>query len=265
MQDITVTLVQTELFWKDIQANLAMFDTWFESVPDETDLVVLPEMFTTGFSMNASVLAQIMDGPAVKWMRETSRQKQTDVVGSMIIREGGEYFNRLLWARPEGELLKYDKRHLFRMAGEEKIYRAGKKLLTVTLGGWKIRPFVCYDLRFPVWTRNIDNAYDAVIFVANWPAARSAHWQKLLTARAIENQAYVIGVNRVGTDGDGRTFSGDSAVIDPKGEVLVQMHHAPGTYTVRLSAGALTTCRESFPAWMDADRDLVGWSRLEKS
>lgn len=263
MQDLTVTLVQTELVWEDIPANLALFDSWFEALPDETDLVVLPEMFTTGYSMNASALAQEMDGPAVAWMREASGRKQTDVVGSMIIRDGGHYLNRLIWARPDGALLCYDKRHLFRMAGEEKVYAAGTKLLTVALRGWKIRPFVCYDLRFPVWMRNFDNAYDAAVIVANWPAARSAHWRKLLAARAIENQAYVIGVNRVGTDGDGRIFNGGSAVIDPGGEALIQTNRTPGTRTVRLSAGVITACRDSFPAWMDADLDLVCRDRLE--
>lgn len=263
MQDITITLVQTELFWEDIPANLALFDSWFERIQDRTDLIVLPEMFTTGFSMNASALAQTMDGPAVQWMREASRKRQAEVVGSMIIKEGGEYLNRLIWARPDGELLHYDKRHLFRMAGEEKVYRGGEKLLTVTLGGWRIRPFVCYDLRFPIWTRNIDNAYDAAIFVANWPAARSSHWRKLLAARAIENQAYTIGVNRVGTDGAGRSYSGDSAVFDPNGNTLVELQNTPGTHTVRLFADAVTSCRESFPAWMDADRGLIDWRRLE--
>jgi predicted amidohydrolase len=177
----------------------------------------------------------------------------------MIIEDGGGYLNRLIWARPEGELHHYDKRHLFRMAGEEKVYRAGEKHLTVDLRGWKIRPFVCYDLRFPIWTRNIDNAYDAAIFVANWPAPRSGHWRKLLAARAIENQAYVIGANRVGTDGDSRSFIGDSAVFDPGGEALLQMDDVRGIQTVRLSAEALTAYRESFPAWMDADRGLVSF------
>jgi predicted amidohydrolase len=265
MQDLTVTLIQTELIWEDIPANLAMFDKLLGSTRGKADLLVLPETFTTGFSMDAPRLAQTMDGPAVHWLQETARRAGADVAGSMIIRNDGGYLNRLVWARPDGELLYYDKRHLFRMAGEEKIFRAGEKLLTVALKGWKLRPFVCYDLRFPAWTRNIDNAYDAAIFVANWPEVRAAHWRKLLEARAIENQAYVIGVNRLGTDGDGRTFSGDSAVIDPRGEALLQMHQAPGIQTVRLSAEAMTAYRKSFPAWMDADRELVGWDRLEKS
>jgi predicted amidohydrolase len=264
MQDLTVALIQTELFWEDIPANLALFDKLLGTVGDEADLVVLPEMFTTGFSMNALRLAQTMDGPAVHWLQEAARRTRADVAGSMIIRNNCGYLNRLVWARPDGELLYYDKRHLFRMAGEEKVFQAGEKLLTVDLKGWKLRPFVCYDLRFPIWTRNIDNAYDAAVFVANWPKARSAHWRKLLEARAIENQAYVIGVNRLGTDGDGRSFSGDSAVIDPGGEARLQMHQTPGIRTARLSAGAMTSYRESFPAWMDADRNLVDWGRLEK-
>jgi len=265
MKDISITLVQTNLFWEDITANLALFDTLFETVPDDTDLLVLPEMFTTGFSLNASTLAQKMDGPAVEWMRDASRRKQADIVGSMIIEDGGGYLNRLIWVRPAGELLYYDKRHLFRMAGEEKVYRFGEKHLTVDLRGWKLRPFVCYDLRFPVWTRNMDNVYDAAIFVANWPGPRSNHWRTLLAARAIENQAYVIGVNRVGSDNEGRVFKGDSSVFDPGGEALAQMGSAPGTHTVRLSAETLKNYRESFPAWMDADRNMVDWGRLENN
>ena len=265
MQDINITLVQTELFWENIPANLALFDTWLESVPDDTDLLVLPEMFTTGFSMNASALAQKMDGPAVEWMHEASRRKQTDITGSMIIEEGGDYLNRLIWVRPGGELRYYDKRHLFRMAGEEKVYRAGNEQLTIDLLGWKIRPFVCYDLRFPVWTRNMDNDYDVAVFVANWPAQRSDHWRALLAARAIENQSYVIGVNRVGEDGNGRAFNGDSSVFDPGGGAVVEMGNVSGTRTVLLSAEVIKTYRESFPAWMDADRDLVDWGRLENN
>lgn len=257
MQDLHVTLVQTELVWEDIPANLALFDARLGALTEPTNLIVLPEMFSTGFTMSAPSLAEDMDGRTVQWIREKSRQKNVDIVGSAIIGEAGRYFNRLLWARPDGALFTYDKRHLFRMAGEEKIYSAGSSLLTVSLLGWNIRPFICYDLRFPVWTRNFDRSYDVAVFIANWPETRSVHWRKLLVARAIENQCYVVGVNRVGTDGHGYDFSGDSAVIDPTGVDLVTLRHEPGIHTIRLSRKTLTDYRADFPAWMDADGALV--------
>lgn len=264
LPDLKVTLVQTALFWEDIAANLAMFDEKLALVSQETDLIVLPEMFSTGFSMAAPAHAEDMDGRAVRWIDAKSREKGVDIVGSVMIREGSLFFNRLLWARPDGVLLTYDKRHLFRMAGEEKVYSAGRSLLTITLCGWKIRPFICYDLRFPVWTRNIGNAYDVAVFLANWPEKRSVHWQKLLTARAIENQCFVIGVNRVGRDGHGFDFSGDSTVIDPTGVDLFTLRYVPGIHTVRLPAHTLSGYRTDFPAWMDADTELVDLETLNR-
>jgi omega-amidase len=264
MQDLNVTLVQADLVWEDISANLARFDEALDTFTGKTDLIVLPEMFSTGFTMAAASLAEEMDGRAVQWIRQKSRQKAVDVVGSVIIRADGKFYNRLLWARPDGSLFTYDKRHLFRMAGEEKVYSAGNKLLTISLKGWHIRPFICYDLRFPSWTRNIGNAYDAALFVANWPEKRSAHWQKLLVARAIENQCFVVGVNRVGTDGNGFDFSGDSTVIDPLGVDLLSLRYLPGIHTVRLSARTLLTYRKEFPAWMDADTELISWNSVKE-
>ncbi|MDX9785950.1 MAG: amidohydrolase [Desulfobacterales bacterium] len=257
LSDLKVTLVQTALFWEDASLNLAMFDETLETISRETDLIVLPEMFSTGFSMAAAKHAEGMDGRAVRWLRETSRKKSVDIVGSLMIRDKNRFFNRLLWAKPDGVLLTYDKRHLFRMAGEEKVYSAGNSLLTVRLKGWKIRPFICYDLRFPAWTRNVDNAYDLAVFVANWPEKRSLHWQKLLVARAIENQCFVVGVNRVGKDGHGVNFSGDSVVIDPVGIELVLLRYEPCVHTVNLSGQQLLDYRKNFPAWMDADADLI--------
>lgn len=198
MQDLKVTLIQSELVWEDIASNLTGFDNKINAIEEDTHLIVLPEMFSTGFTMNAPALAQDMKGSAVKWIIEKSAEKNVDMVGSIIADDGGKFFNRLLWAKPNGEIFTYDKKHLFRMAGEEKIYSAGTKNITVELNGWRIRPFICYDLRFPVWTRNIANQFDAAIFIANWPERRSAHWKALLQARAIENQCYMIGVNRVG-------------------------------------------------------------------
>jgi predicted amidohydrolase len=175
-------------------------------------------MFTTGFTMNASSLAQDINGSSINWLQNKSRQINADILGSIIFKNNSLYFNRLLWAKPDGRLFTYDKKHLFRFAGEEKVYSAGDKNITVELNGWKIRPFICYDLRFPAWTRNIKNQYDIAIFIANWPEKRSMHWKSLLQARAIENQCYVIGVNRVGTDGNGLFYSGDSSIDYLTGE-----------------------------------------------
>lgn len=253
MQDLKVTLIQTFLFWENIESNLSLFDEKIDGIRDETDLIVLPEMFTTGFSMNAEKLAQDMGGISVKWLREKSRSRQTDVTGSMIIRENGKYFNRLLWAKPDGTLSYYDKKHLFRMTGEEKVYSAGDKNITVELKGWRIRPFICYDLRFPCWTRNLNNSYDVAVFIANWPEKRTSHWKTLLPARAIENQCYVIGVNRVGEDGNGYYHSGDSSVIDPAGNIIFRKQDEESVYTASLSYQVLQEYRKSFPVWMDAD------------
>lgn len=253
MQDLTVTIVQSELVWEDPAANLTAFDKRLEASTQQTDLVVLPEMFTTGFSMNALKLAQDMGGEAVAWMREASARYGADIAGSMIIRDGQRHYNRMIWAKPDGTLQTYDKRHLFRMSGEHEIYSAGDQAVTVGLKGWNIRPFICYDLRFPVWTRNAEKQYDLAVFVANWPAPRSMHWETLLRARAIENQCYVVGVNRVGTDGNNLPYDGKSAVIDPTGKVLFQQKDTPAIHTQTLSHDVLTSYRDAFPAWMDAD------------
>ncbi|MGD9105776.1 MAG: amidohydrolase [Desulfobacterales bacterium] len=257
MPDLKTTIIQTELVWEEIESNLAAFDDKINAIEDDTHLIVLPEMFTTGFSMKPADFAQDMNGPSVKWLREKSRQKNADIVGSIIVIDNGKYFNRLIWAKPQGEIFTYDKRHLFRLAGEEKVYNAGRQNITVELRGWKIRPFICYDLRFPVWTRNIENWYDAAIFIANWPERRSGHWKLLLQARAVENQCYVIGVNRVGIDGNGHRYSGDSSIIDPLGNIIFHNKNATITYTVDLPYETLKNARKSFPVWKDADTDLI--------
>ncbi len=257
MQDLKITVIQADLVWEDIEANLAGFDKRLDAIDGETHLIVLPEMFTTGFSMNPVALAQDMSGAAVNWMLEKSRQKKVDLVGSIIVKEHNKYFNRLVWAKPNGGMSTYDKKHLFRMAGEEKVYSPGHKNITVELNGWKIRPFICYDLRFPVWTRNIDNQYDLAVFVANWPARRAGHWKLLLQSRAVENQCFVVGVNRVGTDGNGHPYSGDSSIIDPWGNILFLRSNLECSYTAALSYDVLQSCREAFPFWMDADHDLI--------
>lgn len=257
MQDLTITLVQTHLVWEDIDANLDLFDTRIDEIKDPTDLIVLPEMFSTGFTMNAESLAEDMTGKAVTWLRRKAVEKNTVITGSVMVREAGRFFNRLVWARPDGELVIYDKKHLFRYAGEEKVYTAGRHLVTLELNGWHIRPFICYDLRFPIWTRNLNQAYDLAVFVANWPAKRAAHWRALLRARAIENQAFVAAVNRVGTDGNGFDYSGHSALIDPTGRVIFEEENNACSATLHLQYSVLEYYRARFPAWMDADGDLV--------
>jgi predicted amidohydrolase len=257
MQDLNVALIQSELIWEDHEANLCRFHETISQVQAGVHLIVLPEMFSTGFSMNPARLAQRMDGSAVTWMKARSRETRADIAGSLIIEEKGFFFNRLIWAKPDGSLHWYDKKHLFRYAGEDKVYSAGDRHLRVTCHGWRIRPFICYDLRFPIWTRNLDNAYDAAIFVANWPERRAPHWNALLKARAIENQCYVAGVNRVGVDGNGHHYNGDTCIIDPMGRVVNQISHKEAIVTGVFSSAAVKGYRNDFPAWMDADGKMV--------
>ena len=252
MPDLTITLVQSELIWEHPEANRDRFTARLQPLAGATDLIVLPEMFTTGFSMNGGPLAETMEGPTLTWMRRQARQLTADVTGSVIMRESDRLYNRLLWVKPDGQCVTYDKKHLFRMSGEHEVYAAGQALLTVDVNGWRVRPFICYDLRFPLWCRNQNMAYELALFVANWPAARALHWRTLLQARAIENLSYVAGVNRVGTDGNGQTYCGDSTVIDPRGAVVYHRADEEDVFTTTLSRGNLETYREAFPAWKDA-------------
>ncbi len=257
MQNLTVTLIQTELFWEDIPANLAMFDKKIDSISEKTDVIILPETFSTGFTMNAEKVAEPMTGSAVSWITKKARQKNAHILGSAIIEEDKKYFNRLILAKPDGELATYDKKHLFRMAGEHKVFSPGSHHLNVSVNGWKLRFFICYDLRFPVWCRNINNQYDVAIYIANWPGRRASHWKLLLPARAVENQSYVIGVNRVGRDGKGFAYSGDSSIIDPLGNILFQKADLPCVHTATLNYETVREYRETFAAWQDADGDAV--------
>lgn len=257
MQDLTLTLIQTELAWEDTSANLSRFDAGIDALETATDLIILPEMFSTGFSMGAPELAEPMDGAAITWMKKKAVEKDTVITGSVMVKDTGRFYNRLVWARPDGTISTYNKKHLFRYAGEEKVYTAGEQWLTVELKEWRIRPFICYDLRFPIWTRNLNHAYDLAIFVANWPAKRAPHWRALLKARAIENQTYVAAVNRVGKDGNGFDYDGHSSLIAPTGKVLFEKERSPCTTTLSLSYNVLKAYREQFPAWMDADVDMV--------
>lgn len=253
MSNLKVTLIQTELAWRNVPENVARFDSRIKQINEPTDLIVLPEMFSTGFTMEPEALAETMSGQTVMQLIRWAKDVQTDICGSVIIEEDGKYYNRLIWVKPDGTVATYDKRHLFRMSGEHEIYAAGNKLCTIDILGWKVRPFICYDLRFPVWTRNTGNVYDLMIVVANWPEKRAAHWKTLLRARAIENQCYAIGVNRVGMDGNGIAYSGDSAVIDFAGDMLWEKRNSECVKTVELSMEKLRACREDFPSWKDAD------------
>jgi len=253
MQDLNITLIQTRLDWENASRNLSRFSDLIDRIVCPTDLVVLPEMFTTGFTMNAAPNAQFMDGPSVDWVREKAAEKRVDIAGSLIIEEKGAFYNRLVWCKPDGSLYRYDKKHLFRFAGEHRYYAAGNSLLSVELKGWRIRPFICYDLRFPAWTRNVEPFYDVALFVANWPEKRVRHWKQLLVARAIENLSYVVGVNRIGEDGNKIFYSGDSMVIDPTGKTLFQGKDQACIETVSLAHAPLSSYRESFPALKDGD------------
>ncbi len=253
MQDINITLVQTALHWEDKPRNLDMFSRLLSRIEGPTDLVVLPEMFNTGFSMNAAVLAETSDGPAVRWLAEKASDLGCVITGSLIFAEGGRFYNRLIWMRPDGTFVHYNKRHLFRMAGEHESFAAGSRRLVTDLKGWRFCPLICYDLRFPVWSRNRGD-YDALMFIANWPEPRSRAWKSLLPARAIENQACVIAVNRIGTDGNDKAYSGDSGAYDPRGTLLSRTRsHEESIETVTLSGRELMDFREKFQVALDAD------------
>lgn len=253
MRDLKVTIIQTELHWENIDENLEMLGQKLSQIEDETDLIVLPEMFNTGFTMSSEKLAEEMDGKTMQWMKNAAKEKSCVVVGSLIINENRNYYNRLIWMRTDGSYETYDKRHLFRMMDEHKYFSGGDERIVVELNGWRICPFVCYDLRFPVWCRNKGD-YDCLIYIANWPGARRSAWSTLLLARAIENQVYVIGVNRIGKDGNDIVFSGGSAVIDPKGQVISKTQpHQENIETVSLSYEELEDFRKKFPVGLDGD------------
>jgi omega-amidase len=260
MQALNVSLVQGATRWHDAPANREYYGSLVRRVAGQSDLIVLPETFLSGFSNDTRASAEGMDGEGVAWMRALATEVNAVVTGSLAIREGDLVYNRLIWARPDGTFEQYDKRHLFRMAGEHTRYGGGAERLIVELKGWRILPQVCYDLRFPVWLRNrrLESAtggmdYDLSFFVANWPAPRRQPWRTLLRARAIENLSYVIGVNRVGVDGNDLPYAGDSAVIDSVGESLIELGTQEQVATVTLDPAPLLAHRERFPAWMDAD------------
>jgi predicted amidohydrolase len=250
---LRVTLVQAELAWQAPATNRRALAAHFRGLVGHTDLVVLPEMFSTGFSMDAEGLAETMDGPTVDWMREEAAALGCVITGSLIVRDGAHCYNRLVWARPDGTTEHYDKRHLFRLAGEQDHFAAGSRRVVIEIKGWRVCPMICYDLRFPVWSRSRGD-YDLLLYVANWPQRRALAWNTLLRARAIENLSYVVGVNRIGKDGNGVTYSGDSLALDFLGQPLSSEGGGDRVETVVLDREALAGYRSSFPAHLDADR-----------
>jgi omega-amidase len=253
MKNLRIAAIQTELYWEDIIANLANLEEKIALIPDEVDLIILPEMFNTGFTMNVKVVAEPMNFTTFKWMKQMASKTNAVIIGSYIVHEKGHNYNRLIWMEPSGDFDIYDKRHLFRMGNEHEYYAAGKSKIIKNIKGWNICPLRCYDLRFPVWSRNVKNEYDILIYVANWPKPRAAVWSSLLVARALENQSFVIGVNRVGMDGMGLEYSGDSAIIDFKGNLISQLSTNEGILRAEISKIELSDFREKFPAHLDAD------------
>ena len=276
MSTLTITTIQSDLQWEDKAANLRRFEEKIDAIGERTEIVILPEMFSTGFSMRPETLAERMDGPTLDWMKKTAAEKKIILTGSLIIEEEGNYYNRLIWMLPNGQYGQYDKRHRFAYAGENEKYTAGNSRLIASVKGWRVNLLVCYDLRFPVWSRQgaaplpappsantTDSAdpdprpdspeYDLLIYVANWPERRSHAWKTLLQARAIENQSYVVGVNRVGNDGNNIYHSGDSMIVDPLGEVLYQAPREEAVFTSTLRKDKLEEIRSRYPFWRDAD------------
>ena len=266
MQSLSITTIQTNLHWEDKKANMFMLEKKIRGIKEKTNIVVLPEMFTTGFSMNPKALSENMDGETVSWMRKISQEKGIIITGSIIVEEGGNFYNRLIWMLPNGQLGHYDKRHCFSLAGEDEHYTRGTKRLIASVGGWKINLCICYDLRFPVWTRQVIEStedrevapeFDVLIYVANWPERRSHAWKTLLQARAIENQCFVVGVNRVGKDGNDLSHCGDSMVLDPFGEKLYHKSHEEEVHTTTIEKRTLDEARIKFPFWKDGDDFMI--------
>jgi omega-amidase len=251
-QQLNVVLVQPDILWKNTRANLEKYSTMLKGFKDPCDLFLLPEMFNTGFCTDPEFIAEKMNGETIQWMTTHAKSRNLAIAGSLIIKEDNRYFNRLIYMDQTGKIFSYDKHHLFQMSGEEAKFTPGQKQLIVKQNGWRIAFRICYDLRFPVWSRN-RNDYDVLVYLSNWPAARSDVWNILLRARAIENQCYVIGVNRVGTDGNGIPYSGESMVLSPKGTVLETIESSEGLGSYILSIHDLNDFRLKFPVWKDWD------------
>lgn len=254
---LKISVFQFDLAWEDIVANRAKIDRMLELMPTDTDVVFLPEMFSTGFTMNVSQVAETMSGETIEWLKQQSREHRVALCGSLIIQDADKYYNRLVFVTPSGTVLHYDKRHLFAMGNEDGYFQAGSKRLIVEYEGWRICPLICYDLRFPVWSRN-RNEYDVLVYCANWPESRKDVWNTLLKARAIENQSFVIGVNRVGVDGNQISYSGNSQLIDAKGRLVASADEsAESIIFAEFSSKELADFRIKFPVLNDADEFVI--------
>jgi omega-amidase len=262
MQDLTVTLIQTNLFWEDPGKNIEHFTGLLDRITEPADLILLPEMFNTGFTINTASCGESMEGPSILFLKEKSREKNTPIMATLIVKEENKFFNRMVCAFPDGHLETYDKRHLFRLVEEYKILKGGNKRTVISIKGWNIMPIICYDLRFPVWSKNTYKdgkyEYDLLVCLANWPNVRAHAWKTLLVGRAIDNQSYTIGLNRVGDDGNGIYHSGDSMVTDAKGQIVVAAEAGKEEIiTVTLSAQELRQYRDSFTVGLDWDTFII--------
>ena len=256
-EQLYITLIQPDIAWEDKTANLQQYEATIAGITGPKQVVVLPEMFSTGFSMAPERLAEPMDGRSVRWMADMAVKYRCILTGSLIIEEEGKYYNRMLWVQPDGHIGIYDKRHLFAYGSEDQHYTRGERRTIAQVNGWRINLLVCYDLRFPVWARNLGDEYDVLLYVANWPEQRSLAWKTLLQARAIENQCYVVGVNRIGTDAKNNNYTGDSSVFGPLGEMLWQQTGTPACHTIKLEKEVLQKVRTSLPFLNDADKFLL--------
>lgn len=253
MENLNICILQPDIIWEDKFSNLSKYDMMLEEISDNIDLIILPEMFQTGFTMSAMDMSENMEGPTIEWLKSIADKYKAAVTGSLIIKVQGKIFNRLIWMEPGDKTGIYDKRHLFGIGGENEFYSAGDERLIVGYKNWRICPLICYDLRFPVWSRN-RNEYDLLIYVANWPAPRQQAWDILTKARAVENQAYVAAANRIGTDGEGINYSGESRIISPKGDILSKASMDKEEFiTFEINYDTLINFRKKFPVLADAD------------
>ncbi len=251
MSELNISIIQCDLFWENREENLSHIEGLFEKCSN-SDLILLPEMFTTGFSMNAESLAETMDGPTIQWLKSHASNLNSTIAGTIIVKDNSKYYNRLLWVTPSGEVHHYDKRHLFTLAGEDQGFSAGQRRVVVSLKSTKICLNICYDLRFPVWARN-QNDYDILVYLANWPKTRSHHWKTLLTARAIENQSFVLACNRTGVDANGLEYIGDSGVISPSGEWLMHSNESNSVLNCKIDLDTLRNYRDKLDFLSDRD------------
>ncbi|MBE0646667.1 MAG: amidohydrolase [Bacteroidales bacterium] len=258
MENLNITFIQSALFWEERQKNLDHFRKVIDGIREQTDLIMLPEMFNTGFSINPDFCAETMEGASMQFLRETASAKNAALTATILIKDQDKYVNRLVFIYPDGTFLTYDKRHLFRLSDEARMFNQGNERVVIPLKGWKLMPMICYDLRFPVWSKNRmvgdEYEYDLLFYLANWPIVRSHAWKALLVARAIENLAFVAGVNRIGEDGNGMPHTGDSMVVDPKGNMLFQASANEAVVkTVTLNYEDMRIFRESFAFALDWD------------